>query len=85
VVADDVLSGYRLRVRTIQRTSVSEGCRVFGIHRSNVMSGSGGRNGSSPPGHPGLGRPRRARLPAGVAESARHPGEAAGRGVSART
>ena len=32
---DDVLFGYRLRVLDYaSRTSVSEACRVFGIHRS---------------------------------------------------
>jgi transposase len=32
---DDVLFGYRLRVLDhAARTSVSEACRVFGIHRS---------------------------------------------------
>jgi len=32
---DDVLFGYRLRVFDhAARTSVSEACRVFGIHRS---------------------------------------------------
>ena len=32
---DDVLFGYRLRVLDLAaRTSVSEACRVFGIHRS---------------------------------------------------
>jgi hypothetical protein len=35
---DDVLFGYRLRVLDLAaRTSVSEACRVFGIHRSDLL------------------------------------------------
>jgi hypothetical protein len=39
VSEDDALFGYRLRVLDYAaRTSVSEACRVFGIHRSTYLA-----------------------------------------------
>ncbi len=44
---DDVLFGYRLRVLDYPaRTSVSEACRFFGIHRSTITCGSAGWSGT---------------------------------------